>query len=63
VDRAVARIQRLRLAGIAAAKPPKQDAPPKDALQKVQFIDCAWRTVDTLKASAVNGKPRRQLLN
>jgi len=63
VDRAVARIQRLCLhATMAAAARPK-DAPRKDALQKVQFIDCAWRTVDTPKTSAANGKPRRQFLN
>jgi hypothetical protein len=58
VDRAFARIQRLCL----SAKPAFQPRP-KDALQKVQFIDCAWRTVDTAKASINNGKPRRQFLN
>jgi 8-oxo-dGTP pyrophosphatase MutT (NUDIX family) len=57
VDRAVARVQRMRLdATIAASER-------KDALQKVQFIDCAWRTVDPPKASVRNGKPRRQFLN
>jgi 8-oxo-dGTP pyrophosphatase MutT (NUDIX family) len=58
VERAVARIQRLRLSVKPALEPR-----PKDALQKVQFIDCAWRTVDTPKASISNGKPRRQFLN
>jgi len=61
VDRAVTRIERLRLADIAAATQPKPDALSKDALQRVQFIDCAWRTVDTPRTSP--GKPRRQLLN
>jgi 8-oxo-dGTP pyrophosphatase MutT (NUDIX family) len=58
VDRAVARIQRLRLNSALAA-----EHRPKDGLQKVQFIDCAWRTVDAPKASVGNGKPRRQFLN
>jgi 8-oxo-dGTP pyrophosphatase MutT (NUDIX family) len=58
VDRAVARIQRLRF-GANTATEPRQG----DALQKVQFIDCAWRTVDAPRASAGNGKPRRQFLN
>ncbi|MGB7585510.1 MAG: NUDIX domain-containing protein [Terriglobales bacterium] len=60
VDRAVARIQRQRL--VAAESRPAESRP-KDGLQKVQFIDCAWRTVDTPKASAGTGKPRRQFLN
>ncbi len=58
VDRAVARIQRLSLDATMAAEPQQ-----KDALQKVQFIDCAWKTADAPKASAGNGKPRRQFLN
>jgi 8-oxo-dGTP pyrophosphatase MutT (NUDIX family) len=58
VERAVARIQRLRFSAKPAFEPR-----PKDAMQKVQFIDCAWRTVDTPKASTGNGKPRRQFLN
>jgi 8-oxo-dGTP pyrophosphatase MutT (NUDIX family) len=62
VDRAVARIQRLCLYATAAAPRPK-DAPQRDALQKVQFIDCAWRTLDTPRLSASNRKPRRQFLN
>jgi hypothetical protein len=57
VDRAVARIQQLRLSATTSS-----GTSPKDAMQKVQFIDCAWRTVDTPKAPH-NGKPRRQLLN
>lgn len=57
VDRAVSRIRRMRLDAPTAA--PR----PIDALQKVQFIDCAWRAVDAPQASANNGKPRRQLLN
>ncbi|MGA9896496.1 MAG: NUDIX domain-containing protein [Terriglobales bacterium] len=55
VDRAVARLQRPCLDAAA----PK----PKDALQKVQFIDCAWRSVDTPRLSASPAKPRRQFLN
>ena len=58
VDRAVARIQRLCLQATALAAPR-----PKDALQKVQFIDCAWRTVVAPKVLPGNGKPRRQFLN
>jgi|SRR5580704_5563478 8-oxo-dGTP pyrophosphatase MutT (NUDIX family) len=55
VDRAVARIRQQCL--------PAAELHKKDALQKVQFIDCAWRTVDAPKASSSNGKPRRQFLN
>jgi 8-oxo-dGTP pyrophosphatase MutT (NUDIX family) len=58
IDRAVARIQRLALNSQT-----NFELRPKDAFQKVQFIDCAWRTVDRSKASANNAKPRRQLLN
>jgi 8-oxo-dGTP pyrophosphatase MutT (NUDIX family) len=62
VDRAVSQIERLRLADTIAAPRPK-DVPQKDALQKVQFIDCAWKPVDALKSLTGNGKPRRQFLN
>jgi 8-oxo-dGTP pyrophosphatase MutT (NUDIX family) len=58
VDRAVARIQRLHFSATKISEPRQ-----KDALQKAPFIDCAWRTVDPRKASASNGKPRRQFLN
>jgi 8-oxo-dGTP pyrophosphatase MutT (NUDIX family) len=58
IDRAVARIQRLALDRALPTEPRKQDG-----LQKVQFIDCAWRAVDRVKAPASNGKPRRQFLN
>jgi 8-oxo-dGTP pyrophosphatase MutT (NUDIX family) len=58
VDRALARIQRLRISANQALKPR-----PKDALQKVQFIDCAWRTVDPTEDAVSSGKPRRQFLN
>jgi 8-oxo-dGTP pyrophosphatase MutT (NUDIX family) len=58
VDRAVARIRRQRLDAVTVAAPQR-----KDGLQKVQFIDCAWKTVDTPRASGSNGKPRRQFLN
>ncbi len=58
VDRAVARIQRLRL-GAALASEHRQE----DALQKVRFIDCDWRTVDAPKASVSSARPRRQFLN
>jgi len=58
VDRAVARIQRLRSVVGTAIEPRV-----KDGLQKVQFIDCDWKTVEAPKTSASNGKPRRQLLN
>lgn len=63
VDRAVARIRRLRLATAVAVEQRKKDAAQKDGLQKVQFIDCAWTTVDPPKASASHGKPRRQFVN
>lgn len=58
VDRAVARIEKLRVGAATAAA-----ALPKDALQKVQFIDCDWKTVDAPRTLANNGKPRRQFLN
>ena len=61
VDRAVARIQRLRLDATMADAPRPKDSLQKDALQKVQFIDCAWKTADMPGAFA--NKPRRQLLN
>jgi 8-oxo-dGTP pyrophosphatase MutT (NUDIX family) len=54
VDRAAARIQRLNTATAAV---PHQ----KDGMQKVQFIDCAWRTADTPRS--IDGKHRRQFLN
>lgn len=55
VDRAVARIQRLtREAAVSR---------PQDALQKVQFIDCAWKAVNAPKTSTSNGRLRRQFLN
>ena len=63
IDRAVARVERLRLADTMAAESRRAELRQKDALQKVQFIDCAWQTVDAPKASANNGKPRRQFLN
>jgi 8-oxo-dGTP pyrophosphatase MutT (NUDIX family) len=68
VDRAVGRIERLRLAATLAGDPRKldvrqEDVRQKDAMQKVQFIDCAWKTVDAPKPSASNGKPRRQFVN
>jgi 8-oxo-dGTP pyrophosphatase MutT (NUDIX family) len=58
LDRAVGRIQQLSLNATPPAEPKK-----KDAMQKVQFIDCAWKTVDAPKTSAGNGKPGRQFLN
>ncbi|MGH9500395.1 MAG: NUDIX domain-containing protein [Terriglobales bacterium] len=57
LDRAVARIKRVRLADTMTTPQPK------DGLQKVQFIDCAWTSVDPPKISNNNGKPRRQFLN
>lgn len=56
IDRAVARVQKAILSQTISSETRQ-----KDAMQKVQFIDCAWRNVDALKAS--NGRPRRQLLN
>lgn len=61
VDRAVARIERLRLEPAAPFSPRA-----KDPMQKVQFIDCAWRTVNAPNAAdtaIISGKPRRQFLN
>jgi 8-oxo-dGTP pyrophosphatase MutT (NUDIX family) len=58
VDRALARIQRLRL--IAN---PAFEGRPKDGLQKAQFVDCAWRTVDAPNDAVSHRKPRRQFLN
>ncbi len=58
VDRAVARVLRLRRSANTVAK-----ARPQDSLLKVQFIDCAWRTVEATEASLSNAKPRRQFLN
>jgi 8-oxo-dGTP pyrophosphatase MutT (NUDIX family) len=58
VDRAIARLQRLRVSANVAS-----ENRPKDGLQKVQFIDCAWRTVDAPKGPASNGQVRRQFLN
>jgi 8-oxo-dGTP pyrophosphatase MutT (NUDIX family) len=55
VDRALARVQRTRLHQNVARQ--------KDGLQNVQFIDCAWRTVDAPKICASAAKPRRQFLN
>jgi 8-oxo-dGTP pyrophosphatase MutT (NUDIX family) len=63
VDRAVARIRKLRLATTMAVEQRKKDVPQKDGLQKAQFIDCAWTTVDPPKAPPSNGKPRRQFVN
>jgi 8-oxo-dGTP pyrophosphatase MutT (NUDIX family) len=63
VDRAVARIQRLRLNNVLPSRRPKPEFQKKDALQKVQFIDCAWRAVEARGTSASNGKSRRQFLN
>jgi len=62
VDRAVTRIQRLGPPAMVPA-PRFAEATRKDAMQKVQFIDCAWRTIDTPRSSPSNGKPRRQFLN
>ena len=63
VDRAVARVRRLGRGTSVGSEARRKDESPQDGLQKVQFIDCAWTTVDSPKASGSNGKVRRQLVN
>ncbi len=62
VNRAVTRIERFRAVATMGEEQRRKDVG-KDALQKVQFVDCAWKPVDAAKASANNGKPRRQFVN
>jgi 8-oxo-dGTP pyrophosphatase MutT (NUDIX family) len=58
VDRAVARIQRLHRG--AAPETSRLIAPKKDALQKVRFIDSAWRPSVDSSASGTDGKIVRE---
>ena len=52
VDRAVTRIQRLRSAIPTPPDGPQFHVTKKDALQKVQFIDSAWRPATADKSAA-----------
>ena len=58
VDRAVTRIQRLRSAIPTLPDGPQFNATKKDALQKVQFVDSAWRSA-TPGGSVPNRKNAR----